>query len=92
MSGELRGDTLEREECRVAYTIKRNNRYWEVRDAAGRLVCLTVYKCGAREVVHRLCPGWHPERPPHVSGERDSPSWNYPRVARGRQRQARRSR
>ena len=29
-------------------------RWWEVRDAAGALVCLTVYRRGAREVVRRL--------------------------------------
>jgi hypothetical protein len=32
------------------------NRWWEVRDAAGELVCLTVYRRGAREVVRRLSP------------------------------------
>lgn len=37
------------------YTIRRRNRHWEVRDSAGDLVCLTVYKCGAKEVVRRLC-------------------------------------
>ncbi len=30
------------------------SRWWEVRDAAGELVCLTVYRRGAREVVRRL--------------------------------------
>ncbi|HEU4560748.1 MAG TPA: hypothetical protein VFS20_23040 [Longimicrobium sp.] len=29
-------------------------RWWEVRDPAGELVCLTVYRRGAREVVRRL--------------------------------------
>lgn len=36
------------------YTISRRARYWEVVDPAGNLVCLTVYKCGAKEVVRRL--------------------------------------
>jgi hypothetical protein len=36
------------------YTIQRRNRCWEVRDPAGDLVCLTVYKCGAQEVVRRI--------------------------------------
>jgi hypothetical protein len=38
------------------YTIARQTqgRWWEVRDAAGALVCLTVYRRGAREVVRRL--------------------------------------
>lgn len=38
----------------ATYTINRRGRFWEVRDAAGTLVCLTVYKCGAREVIRRL--------------------------------------
>lgn len=37
-----------------AYTIRRRDRHWEVRDSAGELVCLTVYKRGAQEVVRRL--------------------------------------
>jgi hypothetical protein len=37
-----------------AFSIKRRNRFWEVVDAAGSLVCLTVYKRGAVEVVRRL--------------------------------------
>jgi hypothetical protein len=38
------------------YTIHKQakGRRWEVRDAAGELVCLTVYRRGAREVVRRL--------------------------------------
>lgn len=36
------------------YTIKRRHRHWEVLDPAGELVCLTVYRRGAREVVRRL--------------------------------------
>ncbi|MBW3630091.1 MAG: hypothetical protein KY464_12430 [Gemmatimonadetes bacterium] len=30
------------------------SRWWEVRDPADELVCLTVYRRGAREVVRRL--------------------------------------
>jgi hypothetical protein len=39
-----------------AYTIvkRTKSRWWEVRDAVGDLVCLTVYKRGAEEVVRRL--------------------------------------
>jgi hypothetical protein len=37
------------------YTIQRRGRYWAVIDAMGELVCVTVYKCGALEVVRRLC-------------------------------------
>jgi hypothetical protein len=38
----------------ATYTINRHGRFWEVRDAADTLVCLTVYKCGAQEVIRRL--------------------------------------
>ena len=36
------------------YRIRRRNRYWEVIDSAGELVCLAVYKRGATEVIRRL--------------------------------------
>lgn len=42
---------------RATYTITRRARYWEVRDDSAELVCLTVYKCGAEEVVRRLRRG-----------------------------------
>ena len=32
------------------------SRWWEVLDPAGELVCLTVYRRGARVVVRRLSP------------------------------------
>ena len=39
-----------------AYTIikQKHSRWWEVRDPENELVCLTVYRKGAREVVRRL--------------------------------------
>ena len=39
-----------------AYTIVKQtkSRWWEVRDPDDELVCLTVYRKGAREVVRRL--------------------------------------
>ena len=39
-----------------AYTIVKQtkSRWWEVRDPDNELVCLTVYRKGAREVVRRL--------------------------------------
>jgi hypothetical protein len=37
-----------------SYVIGRRGRFWEVLDASGTLVCLTVYKRGAVEVVRRL--------------------------------------
>jgi|GEM_PF-1034960 len=33
---------------------QKKSRWWEVRDAKGELVCLAVYRKGAREVVRRL--------------------------------------
>ncbi len=33
---------------------QKKSRWWEVRDPEGELVCLTVYRKGAREVVRRL--------------------------------------
>lgn len=36
------------------YTIERYGRHWAVRDRAGALVCLTVYRRGAAEVCARL--------------------------------------
>ncbi len=41
-------------EAQPTYTISRYRRHWQVLDPAGELVCLTVYKCGAEEVVLRL--------------------------------------
>jgi hypothetical protein len=39
-----------------SYTIAKSarSRWWEVRDGAGELVCLAVYRRGASEVVRRL--------------------------------------
>lgn len=36
------------------FTIDKLNRFWQVIDPEGQLVCMTVYKCGAKEVVRRL--------------------------------------
>jgi hypothetical protein len=33
---------------------RERTRWWEVLDPAGELVCLTVYRRGAREVARRL--------------------------------------
>ena len=42
--------------AKPTYTIikQTKSRWWEVRDPEGDLVCLTVYRRGAREVVRRL--------------------------------------
>ena len=39
---------------KLAYEIQRRGRFWEVLDSTGELVCMTVYKRGAKEVVRRL--------------------------------------
>jgi hypothetical protein len=36
------------------YQIVRKDRFWRVTDRHGNLVCITVYKCGALEVIRRL--------------------------------------
>jgi hypothetical protein len=35
-------------------SIRKYGRYWAVMDAEGALICVTVYKKGAAEVVRRL--------------------------------------
>jgi hypothetical protein len=42
--------------AKPTYTIVKQtkSRWWEVRDPNDELVCLTVYRKGAREVVRRL--------------------------------------
>jgi hypothetical protein len=35
-------------------TIARHGRYWKIIDAEGALICMTVYKRGALEVIRRL--------------------------------------
>lgn len=37
-----------------AFKIQRRDRHWQVIDPAGELVCVTVYKRGAEEVIRRL--------------------------------------
>ena len=37
-----------------SYTIQRRKRFWEVRTPSGELVCLTVYKRGAKAVIRHL--------------------------------------
>ena len=36
--------------------IVRRGRFWAVHDGAGQLICVAVYRKGAREVVRRLSP------------------------------------
>lgn len=37
-----------------SFIIRRRKRFWEIIDRRGELVCITVYKRGAIEVVRRL--------------------------------------
>lgn len=37
-----------------SYAVEKYGRYWAVLDPQRQLVCLTVYRRGAREVVRRL--------------------------------------
>jgi hypothetical protein len=46
-----------KEPAGFTYQKRDRTRWWEVRDPAGELVCLTVYRRGAREVVRRLRAG-----------------------------------
>ncbi len=50
------GIEVEAEKKQSGYTVQRHGAspYWQVLDAEGELVCLTVYKRGAKEVVRRL--------------------------------------
>ena len=41
-------------DAQPGYTIRSHGRNWRVIDPAGQLVCITVYKKGALEVVRRL--------------------------------------
>ncbi len=45
---------------------REKDRWWEVRDPRGELVCETVYKRGAVEVVRRLIP--YRQRPVSIGG------------------------
>jgi hypothetical protein len=40
-----------------------SSRYWAVYDDDGELVCVTVYKKGAKEVVRRLTHASQPKQP-----------------------------
>jgi hypothetical protein len=55
---EQTGDTListtPAPQPQPGYTIRKKDRNWAVLDPQGQLVCLTVYKRGAVEVVRRL--------------------------------------
>ena len=41
-------------ETKGGFVIEKRDRFWAVVDPAGELVCITVYRRGAREVVQRL--------------------------------------
>jgi hypothetical protein len=46
--------TRDSADWKAVYEIRRRGRFWEVLDSTGTLVCMTVYKRGAKEVVRRL--------------------------------------
>ena len=67
--------------------ITRRGRFWAVHDGTGQLVCVAVYKKGAREVVRRLSPA--PEAEPTKSAvtaratdgnEKGDTEWHAPRT------------
>ncbi len=58
---EDRREEREGDEQHPEYTIQRKDRFYEVRDPAGELVCMTVYKRGAEEVIRRLSERDHVE-------------------------------
>jgi hypothetical protein len=41
-------------ETKGGFVIEKRDRFWAVIDPAGELVCIAVYRRGAREVVRRL--------------------------------------
>src|SRR5215218_6358981 len=53
LEATMRADQTAAAEKQPSYTYakKKDTRWWEVRDPAGELVCLTVYRRGVREVV-----------------------------------------
>jgi hypothetical protein len=61
----------------TGFTISKHGhtRFWAVRDAAGELICVCVYKRGALEVARRLSlevtsqDGYLRETPPEISRE-----------------------
>ena len=48
------------EEKATGARVERYKRHWAAYDADGELVCVTVYKKGAEEVVGRLAPPANP--------------------------------
>jgi hypothetical protein len=68
------------------FRITRRGRFWSVWDSQGQLVCLTVYKKGALEVVRRLLP---PELRPLVDGPEPGAVRPSPKMASGRRPQYR---
>ena len=56
MAEAQNGDAPADAKTKPAYSVQKwgKSRYWQVLDPAGELVCLTVYRRGAREVVRRL--------------------------------------
>jgi hypothetical protein len=53
-AGAAQEDRLRKGRCRELHIRRYRRRFWAVYDGNGDLVCVTVYKRGAREVVRRL--------------------------------------
>lgn len=65
----------------AGYSVSHCGRYWSVTDPTGQLVCLTVYRKGACEVVRRLSAHQEEQLSPPV-GRR--PPTGRPRTALAR--------
>lgn len=52
--GTLTYATKRRKTGGAKMAIEKHGRFWAVRDESGELVCITVYKRGAKEVIRRL--------------------------------------
>ena len=64
--------------------IQRDGRYWAIYDEAKTLVCLTVYKKGAAEVVRRLAAVQAPARDPAHTNTNDTAHSGEPTRAQTR--------
>lgn len=54
MARAQQGEALAATNPQPGWEIRKRHRYWMVIDPQGELVCITVYKRGAKEVVRRL--------------------------------------
>jgi hypothetical protein len=59
------------------FTVTRygHSRFWAVRDSAGELVCVCVYKRGAQEVIRRLANVAHANQLQETPSACNPPLW-----------------